>query len=337
MKRVLVFLFALLLALTPLAVGHSSKAEWSIILTVDNQTPFVYPEAFNPHRPNPQNLLNHCLFYELPYSTFASHYGNTPIRHFSTDGQETWYTVIPVKDYQLLYLFLTPDGNGDYTIEPYSTSLTTVRDSSNMEKRRIVYPQDLPSVILGDKLSSRFLQEGYSREELTRQTESYWQSYYHYCSATKLDPLIDIYSKHPETECYYRCLQIVSFDIIKDNCAWTGIYNYDIILRQDGTGILHYRHFLYDGSPYFPTKDTEKSWELTVAEASAFRQVVADADFESIPTWSPIPYIVFDGAPIYIYGNRESHLIYSNDYREEDGIYRIYNALRKLSYDKQNH
>ena len=87
--------------------------------------------------------------------------------------------------------------------------------------------------------------------------------------------------KAEDVSVFYRCVQEVSFDVVDADGykASHGLYCYDLSVFLDGTGSLHYRHYVYEPYPNY-TLDQEEKVDLTVEEVSSFQSVLREYDFD---------------------------------------------------------
>ena len=306
MKKPILLLLALLLALLPLTVSHSSAQDPPVVVRIDNETPFVYrsaPEsAVSYDRYVNYDAMSYIASFEgVSYNRYAAMLGNPPIRHFQSDTAEHFYTVVSTYDNCLLYVFLEPAWNGEFCFQEYGVSKFDIRANPH-RLREYVFEYDLPVAILGDALPPYCKLEYYTAEEIERKAEFQWSWYHECCSQASLESYGEEF--FGEEYCsYYRCVQYVSFDVIEGRIAFSGLHNYDVLCRTDGTGKLIYRHFLYSESGLYATLHSEQTRELSATEMDEWNALLREVDFCNIPTWNPEEIRGFDGETTFFYGS----------------------------------
>jgi hypothetical protein len=103
---------------------------------------------------------------------------------------------------------------------------------------------------------------------------------------------------------FIRCMQRVSFDIMRDDKSYDGFYVYDLLLEEDGRGTLYFYHL--DDRDYLPDNYTyriiqQETIHLTAEEGTALKALLTEWDFMNQPTWNPEEYMGFDGTTTYVY------------------------------------
>lgn len=333
MKRFLTVSICVVLSALLLCLALLFLFEPVVKLTVDNETPFVYSLDHGKGTPVPSELAAKYAWRKLPYSQFAKKMGeSTPIRCYQSEAETIYYTVLSEPDYELCYLFLTPLDNGDYRLQ--LPTVCDTRDDVFMEG--LVYPMDLPRSILGDNYPSECFLENHTPERVQFEVELAWNSFYNYSSVAELPSQYELIYRGSDFKYLYRCIQFVMFDVEGNDVGESGLYNYDLLYREDGTARLYFRHYVY-GQPVttlVPAMDRCEEIELTKEEADLLQQVINGEDFESIPTWNPMESTGVDGQVIYIYSSKDWHLIHMWEAPEEFGIYKIYHTIRNMANQK---
>ncbi len=305
-------------------------------VVIDNETPFVYNESADDED---FEYLKFLDFDELTYRDFIQFYGNKIVRCYESpnDGIQH-YTVFSLPNYRLCYLFLIPTDNGDFLID-YCSYL----DSRTRDEGRLFYPQDSPEVILGGKMPDYCYKEYYSFDEIQREIELKWDEYENLCYGANLESHNAFhYAKNEDgdytTAAFYRIIQDVAFDTFeKENgyvYAYTGTYVYDICFLKDGSGILHYRHYVLEKYPN-RRLDQEETVNLSAEEVARLRAVLKANSFYEIPTWNPEERSGSDGEDTYILGFDASqywslHLVAMWGAAPQYGIYQIRTAVETL-------
>ncbi|MBE6632843.1 MAG: hypothetical protein E7620_00715 [Ruminococcaceae bacterium] len=357
MKRFLSFALILscLISLLPSCVHlvpqRPSDYVTGTAVVIDNITPFVYDESMLEDDTRPvevegktynvtaYSMMNYCCrIGETAYTDFTRYYGNKIVRHYQNGESESYYTVFTEANYQLLYVFLEPDENGVLRFQEY---IGYSMDARYTIRHDMIFEQDQPAAILGDRLPDSCYLDYYSPQELAKNNERIHQLYLHNCAVLNLPSLESIQLKlmREKTEAsVYRCLQSSSFDVIDPvrNYAWHGFYCYDLILYEDGTGSLHYRHFI-DKAAYEYELDEEATVSLTAEELIAFTTALQAYDFPNIPTWNPEELFGFDGETTYLIGGNDyfdTHLIGMWGSSPRHGIYHLRTALEDLAREK---
>ena len=307
-------------------------------IVIDNETPFVYGEAANP-----DHILENAFAIAqqegYTYSYFADWCGNKIIRHFKSGDVERYYTVYSCEDNTLFYLFLKPDGNGNFLME--SCSRMDIRYEGWLPDS-FLFEYDYPSAIIGDHLPSHCLKENQSFDEIEWQVSCTWKSYEENCYEADLENYVSIQHEKDDNgkyknQAFYRIIQSVAFDVIYDvHYAYSGLYVYDIYFYADGSGTLHYRHYIFESFPKY-TMDQEETVILTVDEVTALKNIINDNNFYEIPTWNPEEFVGSDGEYTYILGfdeNHSEHLISMWESTPRYGIYHIRTAVENLVREK---
>lgn len=305
-------------------------------IVIDNETPFVYVE------PTDNEDIEYLLFWnfdELTYRDFIQFYGNKIVRCYESpnDGIQ-YYTVFSLPNYRLCYLFLIPTDNGDFLMD-YCSYL----DSRTRDEGRLFYPQDSPEVILDGKMPDYCYKEHYSFDEIENKIESKWDIYANFCYEADLESHISfMYAKDEEgnykTTGFYRVIQDMSFDVLKiedgREIAYYGTYVYDICFLSDGSGTLHYRHYIFETFPKL-TLDQEETVILSPEDVSRLQETIEINNFYEIPTWNPEEFLGSDGESTYILGFDASqywnpHLAAMWGAAPRYGIYQIRTAVETL-------
>lgn len=154
------------------------------------------------------------------------------------------------------------------------------------------------------------LAETLSPEEIAQNVEDEWVAYCAMCNEMNIPP-------SPESFGYYgagyfkfiRCIQEVSFDIVRDDGRNTyhGCYVYDLYIHEDGTGELRFAHLCHMNTEqviykYKYQSVQEESIPLTAEEVSSVVNVMIEQDFAHQPTRHPDEELGFDGCQTMILG-----------------------------------
>ena len=346
MKRILSFILILMLLLPMLisCLRPAKKLPADFVdgdeIVIDNETPFVYDESklyddtVKIKFSNGEILdLSPCaaLDFFTSYQEFARYFGNKVIRHYKTETEEYYYTVYSLTNYQLLYLYLMPEENGDLLLKELEWSILDSRTRISeglMEK-------DQPSTVLNGKLPDYCYLDYYSAEEISKKNEILRNMFAEYCYSTNLPSY-----EQKMTECYqnggsfYRCIQYVTFDTVNQSThlAQNGLYTYDLQIYADNTGTLTYRHLIHE-TAWTYTLEQEETVALSPTEVSRIKDVIVASDFENIPTWNPEEFRGVDGNTTFIMGGRsafDSHLISMWEPSKHYGIYQIRTAIEDI-------
>ena len=191
------------------------------------------------------------------------------------------------------------------------------------------------------------LAETLSPEEIARNVEDKWVEYCVMCNEINISPA-------PESFGYYnngvgyskfiRCIQEVSFDIVRDDGRNTyhGCYVYDLYIYEDGTGELRFAHLCHMNTEqviykYEYQSVQEESIPLTVEEVSSVVNVMIEQDFAHQPTRHPDEEMGFDGGTTMILGvgnfgggRRDEHLISMWEPDERHPHHHIRTAIEDL-------
>jgi|GEM_PF-3430037 len=180
--------------------------------------------------------------------------------------------------------------------------------------------------------------ETITKDELTVQRfqemfDSRLASYYYRCNTIGLDAFCDDVFENTDKpiEYVYRAIQYAMFDIVEeDGFAKGGIYNHDVYLYKDGTAEFVYRHGVEEGKTCFI--DENVRFEMSEDEINSFKKVLAENDFESIPTWNPEEPEVLDGKTTYIFGTSQftCHLATSRNVLKDDTVGRIRSVMEQI-------
>lgn len=344
MKRILscILLFSLLIvALTscfPLPEPTPADFANDSQPVIDNETPYVYVQITKNEEAYLDDTLTEMFWGDCPYSYLTERHGNKIIRHYSNGEKDLYYTVFSLTNNQLYYIFLTPDGNGDYLMEHYLVA--DIRYDHSLQDW--IYAHDHPSKIIGNALPDFCYKEYYSFEEIEKEFTAKWKYYDRLCYEADLESYLEYRSTRDENgkpivTAFYRTLQAITFDVFykKDGMkiANSGLYCYDILFYANGGGTLHYRHFIYGAGQKY-TVDQDVTVELTAEEILNLQSVMKSNDFDNIPTWNPEEFDGFDGETTYIFASRSGspseHLISMWESTPNYGIYQIRTAIEEL-------
>ena len=128
---------------------------------------------------------------------------------------------------------------------------------------------------------------------------------------------------------FYRCLQLVTFDAPNSD----GIYCYDLIIHQDQTGTLYFKHASlhnYENGKPICTLNQEAVIELTSAETDILKNVIDAANLPNAPTWQPDRLITLDGESTYILDVSNAHLIYRDNASSREATSQIRTAIEDI-------
>lgn len=323
---------------------------------IDNETPFVYDEssvstvtvksAFT-GKPEERSLDEFVRAWTddeeaIPYSTIAGYFGNKIVRHFTADGKDSYYTVYSLPDNQIFYLFLCMRDGVLYLDQEYylynSAWPIDIRDEYAYTMTVYIYEQDLPSAILGDKLPAKCYLENHTPKDIAKNVEREWAYYYDMCNQVNIP-----HSNYADQELvvsypHIRCIQSVSFDIVRDEKGYDGVYVYDLYVHEDGGGVLYFYHL--DDQNYLPTYTytliQEETISLTAEEVASVTDVMVEWDFANHPTWNPEEFSGFDGSTTYVFGRGQfggsyvHHLISMWDPTARYPHYHIRKAIEDL-------
>lgn len=318
MKRILCLTLALLMTLSALLClpACSGTAEDYLAgeeTVIDNETPFVYSEkARRSIRKNVWGVKREygiwdfadfcCGTSDTPqetYAFFAGYFGNKPIRELVTEEETVYYTVYSLSRYTLLYLFLKKEG------EEYLCDMTFAADGREDDTLRgQVLDKDLPTAILGDKLPPECYLDFYDAETILENNLLQWEYYYSACNYVNIPHATLMSSADEKGRTFIRCMQRVSFDIMRDDKSYDGFYVYDLLLEEDGGGTLYFYHL--DDRDFLPDNYTyriiqQETIPLTAEEGTALKALLTEWDFMNQPTWNPEEYMGFDGTTTYVY------------------------------------
>ncbi len=345
-KRIFVFILLLVLLLPTFTscIGFKEKKVLPADfvdgddIVIDNETPFVFGESTEPED---GYYLLYFIAWEndYTYSYFADWCGNKIIRHFQNGDVERYYTIYSCEDNTLFYLFLKPDGNGNFLMD--SCDYMDIR-YEELIPDSFLFTYDYPSSIIGDRLPSHCLKENQSFETIDWQVSGTWKLYEEHCYEAALESHVSIQHEKDvngeyKNKAFYRIIQNVSFDVIYDErYAYSGSYVYDIRFFADGSGELHYRHYIFEEFPKY-TMDQEEIVALTVDEVTTLKNCIDSNRFFEIPTWNPEEFIGSDGEYTYILGfnpTNSTHLIQMWESTPRYGIYHIRTAVENLVREK---
>ncbi len=354
MKRIACFTLALLLTLSVIlslqACSHKRADDYLAgeEIVIDNETPYIYDPAQNvimkvtdqdgiPWEYDVYDYGEGCCYRlddkTYTYDSVIKYYGNKPIRMLETEEETLYYTVYSLDDNTLCYIYFEKEGE-DYVLE--QCYRVDVRDNEAMAD--ITHPHDLPSVILDGKLPANCYLENYSPEEIASNVESKWSFYHNQCNAVNIphSPYVDRDNVHSYP--FIRCIQSVSFDIVRNDKGYDGVYVYDLYVHEDGSGVLYFYHL--DDQNYLPsytyTLLQEETIPLTAEEVHSVINVMIEWDFANQPTWNPEERMGFDGETTYIYGQGKfgdaycEHLIVMWEASERYAHYHIREAIEDL-------
>ncbi len=333
MKKLICLFFALCL-LAPTLCGLMSCGEKQpsdyvkgTDVVIDNETPYIYSDETKTSikgniwgTERTYSLLEFAGFCcgasgpeQEAYSFFAHYFGNKPVRELVTEEKTLYYTVYSLCDNELLYLYLEKDGDEYICSYCYPTD---GRMDAEMKDR--VYPQDLPTAILGDKLPSYCYLENYTPEEIAQKNESIWSWYYNTCNQINIPHSINHDRDGIACQKFIRCIESVSFDLVRDENTYHGYYVYDLYVHENGAGVLYFYHLYYKNwlqqSAFHIIQ--EETIPLTVEEVASVVDVMVEQDFAHHPTWNPEEFTGMDGSSTDIFavgnfggGGYEEHLI----------------------------
>jgi len=322
----------LILAAIPALSGCSDKRAADYVkgdeIVIDNETPYIYDPTQNvtmelsdrDGRPWDCNVFDYgsgCCYRTddktYTYNSVIKYYGNKPIRMLETEEETLYYTVYSLDDNTLCYIYFEKEGDSYILTDCFQAD---VRDDEVMMD--MTYPHDLPSAILGDKLPEDCYLKNYTPEEIAENVEWKWSNYYDACNHVNIPH--SLHHDRDGVECwkFIRCIQSVSFDIVRNDNGFHGVYVYDIYVHDDGTGVLYFYHL--DDQNYLPsytyTLIQEETVSLTAEEVSSVVNVMIEQDFANHPTWNPEERTGFDGSSTKIFaagnfggGGYEEHLI----------------------------
>ena len=370
MKRILCLTLALLMTLSALlclpACSGQNKLPADFVkgdeIVIDNETPFVYDESTVRYyeyeyegREYSDTIAWRCFWledseHEYTYSSIAKLFGNKIVRHYTEDGQDTYYTVYSLPDNRLFYMSLYMKDGVLYWNKDLYSGLNETYDARWVEGwKGTVYEQDFPAAILGDALPADCYLDYYSPEEIERRNNLQWEFYGEDCSRAGIptDPFTsdfycDLYAqgRHKEVDGAIRCIQSVSFDTeegdpeSEDYTVHHGAYFYDIYVFTDGTGILFFTHFNTDVHPRYAVWQKEEI-KLSVIEVQKLTTLLDVWDFDNIPTWNPDEFSGFDGetTTVFTKGLGHHNLTSMWSATERDAVYHIREAIEEIVRD----
>lgn len=164
----------------------------------------------------------------------------------------------------------------------------------------------------------RYEASDYTPDENAENVAGEWASYYRLCNEVNIPHSIHVDRDNVFSYPFIRCIQSVSFDIVRNDKSFHGVYVYDIYVHDDGSGVLYFYHL--DDQNYMPsytyTLIQEETVSLTAEEVASVVDVMVEWDFANHPTWNPEEHIGFDGSGTKIFaagtfggGGYEEHLI----------------------------
>ena len=359
MKRILCLTLALLMTLSALlclpACSGKNKLPADYVkgdgVVIDNETPFVYNDSTVKYYHEKYNgetvsldisdFVYHLSYVEerdFSYAYLASVFGNKIVRHYTEGDKDTYYTVYSLPDNELFYLSLCmKDGALYLDKDPYS-GLNETLDARWDNLNGYVYEQDFPAAILGDALPADCYPENYTPEEIARNVEEKWSLYNYHCNAVNIPHSSYVDRDNVRAYPFVRCIQSVSFDIVRNDTGYDGVYVYDFYAHKDGGGVLYFYHL--DDQSFLPsytyTLIQEETIPLTAEEVASVLNVMTEWDFANQPTWNPEEFTGFDGETTYIYGQGKfgdtyrEHLIVMWSASERYAHYHIRTALENL-------
>lgn len=362
MKRILCLTLALLMTLSALlclpACSKKNKLPADYVksdeVVIDNETPFVYDDSTVKYYHEKYNgetvsldisdFVYHLSYVEerdFSYAYLASVFGNKIVRHYTEGDKDTYYTVYSLPDNELFYLSLCmKDGALYLDKDPYS-GLNETLDARWYNLNGYVYEQDFPAAILGDALPADCYPENYTPEEIARNVEGKWSLYNYHCNAVNIPHSSYVDRDNVRAYPFVRCIQSVSFDIVRNDTGYDGVYVYDFYAHEDGGGVLYFYHL--DDQSFLPsytyTLIQEETIPLTAEEVASVLNVMTEWDFANQPTWNPEEFTGFDGETTYIYGQGKfgdtyrEHLIVMWSASERYAHYHIRTALENLVRD----
>lgn len=318
MKRILCLMLSALLLLSAVLVlpACSGTAEDYLAgeaTVIDNETPFVYSEKTRRSiRKNVWGVKREYGLWDFAdfccgtsdteqetYAFFAGYFGNKPVRELVTEEETVYYTVYSLSRYTLLYLFLEKKGDDYLCDQVYAAD---GREDDTLRGK--VLDKDLPSAIVGDNLPPECYLDFYSPEEILENNLREWNGYYSACNGVNIPHATLMRSASEKARTFIRCMQRVSFDIMRDDKSYDGFYVYDLLLEEDGSGTLYFYHL--DDKDYLPDNYTyriiqQETIPLTAEEGTALKALLTEWDFMNQPTWNPEEYMGFDGTTTYVY------------------------------------
>jgi hypothetical protein len=170
--------------------------------------------------------------------------------------------------------------------------------------RGMVLDKDLPSAIVGDNLPPECYLDFYDAETILENNLLQWEYYYSACNYVNIPHATLMSSADEKGRTFIRCMQRVSFDIMRDDKSHDGFYVYDLLLEEDGGGTLYFYHL--DDRDFLPDNYTyriiqQETIPLTAEEGTALKALLTEWDFMNQPTWNPEEYMGFDGTTTYVY------------------------------------
>jgi len=338
MKKLICALIAFSLLLLTLclltACGEKLPADFAKgeDVRIDNETPFVYDEssvstvtvknAFT-GKPEERSLDEFVRAWTddeeaIPYSTIAGYFGNKIVRNYTEGGKNTYYTVYSLPDNELFYLSLYMKDGVLYLDKDIYSSINESMDARYDELDGYIYEQDFPAEIMGDKLPKHCYLDYYSQEEIAKNNESTWSWYYNTCNQINIPHSINHDRDGIACRKFIRCIESVSFDLVRDENTYHGYYVYDLYVHENGAGVLYFYHLYYKNwlqqSAFHIIQ--EETIPLTVEEVASVVDVMVEQDFANHPTWNPEEFQGCDGSSTDIFaagnfggGGYEEHLI----------------------------
>ncbi len=367
-KCVALGLTVLMLLSLPLCIAACSKKEKLPAdfvkgdeVVVDNETPFVYDETSVRYYTTTEDGKEYKFdvedyVYRLGEDSVRTHaqmtsiFGNKILRHFTEGDKDIYYSVYSLPDNKLFYLFFHIKDGVYYVDMDYHAYMFQIYDARDDGFEGLLYEQDFPAVILGDRLPAECYLENHTPQEIERRNNLEWEFYGEHCDRAGLttDPFISDYycelyeqGRHKELDGAIRCIQSVSFDTITkgeteaDDVVYHGTYVYDIYVHTDGTGVLHFYHFNADSYPRYTAWQTEVI-TLSPAETATLKSLLDEWDFVNIPTWNPEERSGFDGetTTVYVEGLGHSNLTSMWSASERDAVYHIREAIEEIVRDR---
>lgn len=186
--------------------------------------------------------------------------------------------------------------------------------------------------------NDRYESSDYTPDENAENVAWEWASYYRLCNEVNIPHSVYADRDNVQSYPFIRCIQSVSFDIVRNDKGFHGVYVYDIYVHDDGSGVLYFYHL--DDQNYLPsytyTLIQEETVSLTAEEVASVTNVMDEWDFANQPTWNPEELMGFDGETTYIYARGEfadtycEHMISMWEPTERYAHYHIRTAIEDL-------
>ena len=352
MKRIACLALALLLILTAFltlsaCTGRADDYLKGNEIVINNEIPYVYD-------PQQNTLVNFadqdgiswtydvydygeaCCYRSddqiYTYNSVIKYYGNKPIRMLETEEKTLYYTVYSLDNNTLCYIYFEKEGEDYVLTDCFRADVRDDDFTANM-----TLPQDQPSAILGDKLPAECYLENYTPEEIAKNVNWQWASYYSLCNQVQISHSVYTDRDQVRSTHFIRCIHTVSFDIARDDRGYHGVYVYDLYVHEDGGGVLYFYHLDDQDYPVcIYTLIQDETISLTAEEVASVTNVMNKWDFASHPTWNPEEFQGFDGETTYIYGqgnfggSYSEHLIAMWEPTERYPHYHIRTAIEDL-------